>query len=392
MFSQQNNSDPWKGKKNKKYLMIFHEVKKKLGFFREKGFYVHKPQGNKWLLWIMIIILTIIIWFLSGLYSIKEAERGIVIRFGKFHHIIYPGLNWKLNGIDTVRTVNVKNRHEFISSGIMLTSDLNLVFIAMNVQYLVTNPNNYFFSVTNPDYCLRQATDSALREVMSKYNMDSILTSDRKIIPIITQRKIEKIISPYKMGITLVDLNFKTVRPPEKLKADFADAIAARENARQYICEAETYAKKMELQANIKAQHILEEAFAYKARLILEAQGEVTRFYRMLSEYNLSPTITRGRLYIETIEYMLSHTNNILVNYKGNNLFILPLKYFSNQKFNFDLKKPKKLTNQLVRKKLEKKKYSDISSQFFKKNDDIFNQRRENAERNNIHKNLINDK
>ena len=202
----------------------------------------------------------VIIWAASGFYTIKEAERGVVTRFGKFSHLVEPGLNWKPTFVDEVTPVNVEAVRELAASGVMLTSDENVVRVEMNVQYRVTDPQRYLFSVTSADDSLRQATDSALRGVIGKYTMDRILTEGRTVI-----------------------------------------------------------------RANGQAQRILEEARAYKTQTILEAQGEVARFAKILPEYKAAPQITRERLYIETMEKVLSNTRKVLVNDKGSNLMVLPL-------------------------------------------------------------------
>ncbi|MBL0868156.1 FtsH protease activity modulator HflK [Pectobacterium carotovorum] len=270
-------------------------------------------------------VAAVVIWAATGFYTIKEAERGVVTRFGKFSHLVGPGLNWKPTFIDSVRAVNVESVRELATSGVMLTSDENVVRVEMNVQYRVTQPEQYLFSVTNADDSLRQATDSALRGVIGKYTMDKILTEGRTIVRTDTQRVLEETVRPYNMGITLLDVNFQTARPPEEVKAAFDDAIAARENEQQYIREAEAYANEVQPRANGQAQRILEESRAYKTRTILEAQGEVARFARILPEYKAAPEITRERLYIETMERVLSHTRKVLVNDKGGNLMVLPL-------------------------------------------------------------------
>lgn len=267
----------------------------------------------------------VIIWAASGFYTIKEAERGVVTRFGKFSHLVEPGLNWKPTFIDNVQAVNVESVRELAASGVMLTSDENVVRVEMNVQYRVTDPERYLFSVTSADDSLRQATDSALRGVIGKYTMDRILTEGRTVIRSDTQRELEETIRPYNMGITLLNVNFQTARPPEEVKAAFDDAIAARENEQQYIREAEAYTNEVQPRANGQAQRILEEARAYKTQTVLEAQGEVARFAKILPEYKAAPEITRERLYIETMEKVLSHTRKVLVNDKGSNLMVLPL-------------------------------------------------------------------
>lgn len=274
-----------------------------------------------------IIAAAVIVWGGSGFYTIKEAERGVLLRFGKFDHLVQPGLNWLPIFIDKVTPVNVESVRELAASGVMLTADENVVRVEMNVQYRVIDPAHYLFSVDKADDSLRQATDSALRGVIGKYTMDRILTEGRTLVRSDTQRVLEDTIHPYNMGITLIDINFQTARPPEEVKAAFDDAIAARENEQQYIREAEAYANEVQPRANGQAQRILEEGRAYKTRTVLEAQGEVQRFNKILPEYKSAPEITRERLYVDTMEHVLSNTSKILVDTKNSShhLMVFPL-------------------------------------------------------------------
>ncbi|MFC0142476.1 FtsH protease activity modulator HflK [Erwinia mallotivora] len=304
---------------------IFLKLSKKLGGFGGGKSGGQKTPGFGSRAIGIVVVAAVVIWAGSGFYTIKEAERGVVTRFGKFSHLVEPGLNWKPTFIDEVRAVNVEAVRELAASGTMLTSDENVVRVEMNVQYRVTNPERYLFAVTSADDSLRQATDSALRGVIGRSTMDRILTEGRTVVRSDTQRELEETIRPYDMGITLLDVNFQAARPPEEVKAAFDDAIAARENREQYVREAEAYANEVQPRANGQAQRILEEARAYKTRTVLEAQGEVDRFARILPEYKSAPQITRERLYIETMESVLSHTRKVLVNDKGSNLMVLPL-------------------------------------------------------------------
>ncbi|HCN98415.1 MAG TPA: FtsH protease activity modulator HflK [Leclercia sp.] len=324
----------------------------------------------------------VIIWAASGFYTIKEAERGVVTRFGKFSHLVEPGLNWKPTFIDDVTAVNVESVRELAASGVMLTSDENVVRVEMNVQYRVTDPERYLFSVASADDSLRQATDSALRGVIGKYTMDRILTEGRTVIRSDTQRELEETIRPYNMGITLLDVNFQAARPPEEVKAAFDDAIAARENEQQYIREAEAYTNEVQPRANGQAQRILEEARAYKTQTVLEAQGEVARFARILPEYKAAPEITRERLYIETMEKVLSHTRKVLVNdSKNGNLMVLPLDQML-KGGNAPAKNDNSGANNLLRLPPASSDSASANTTPSSNDGDIMDQRRANAQRN----------
>jgi membrane protease subunit HflK len=253
----------------------------------------------------------------------------------------------------------------------------------MNVQYRVTDPQHYLFSVTSADDSLRQATDSALRGVIGKYTMDRILTEGRTVIRSDTQRELEETIRPYNMGITLLDVNFQAARPPEEVKAAFDDAISARENEQQYIREAEAYTNEVQPRANGQAQRILEEARAYKTQTVLEAQGEVARFAKLLPEYKAAPEITRERLYIETMEKVLSHTRKVLVNdSKGGNLMVLPLDQMLKGGNASGAKQDNSGANNLLRLPPASGSNSNAKNTSSSTDGDIMDQRRANAQRN----------
>ncbi|GAA0479618.1 MULTISPECIES: FtsH protease activity modulator HflK [Tatumella] len=302
---------------------IFRKLSSKLGKFGGGKSEGDGPSTGK--IAGIVAVVVVAVWAASGFYTIGEAERGVVTRFGQFSHLVGPGLNWKPTFIDNVRPVNVEAVRELATSGVMLTSDENVVRVEMNVQYRVTDPERYLYSVTNADDSLRQATDSALRGVIGRSTMDRVLTEGRTVVRSETQREIEDTIRPYNMGISVLDVNFQAARPPEEVKAAFDDAIAARENREQYVREAEAYANEVQPRANGQAQRILEEARAYKERTVLEAQGEVARFAEILPEYKAAPQITKERLYLDTMERVMSQTRKVIVNDKSNNLMVMPL-------------------------------------------------------------------
>lgn len=273
----------------------------------------------------IIIPAIVIIWAVSGFYMIKESDRGVVFRFGKYSHIVEPGLNWKPNFIEKFILVNVETIREQETSGMMLTSDENVIQVEMNVQYRVTDPAQYLFNVTNPDNSLRQAIDSAVRGIIGQSAMEQVLTMKRAFIRDETQKELENTIRPYNMGITILDVNFQAARPPEAVKAAFDDVIAAREEEQKTIREAQAYRNEVLPLAKGNAQKLLEEATAYKSSVVFKAEGEVASFAKMLPEYRAAPQITRERLYIETMERVLGNTRKVIVNNKSNSMLVLPL-------------------------------------------------------------------
>jgi membrane protease subunit HflK len=275
---------------------------------------------------VFVLIIAVTVWAISGFYTVKEAERGVVLRFGQFHEIALPGLRWKMTFVDRVIPVDVEAVRSLSASGFMLTEDENVVSVEFVVQYRVTDAYLYRFSVTDADHSLQQALDSALRYVVGHAKMDDVLTKGREQVRQETWQELEKIITPYNLGIVLTDVNFKDARPPSEVKDAFDDAIAAQEDEERFIREAEAYQREIEPTARGRVTRMTQEAEAYKERVTLEAQGEIARFERLLPEYQAAKQVTRQRLYIEAMEEVLGSTSKVLVDVKGgNNMMYLPL-------------------------------------------------------------------
>ncbi|WP_411360020.1 FtsH protease activity modulator HflK [Pseudidiomarina salilacus] len=282
----------------------------------------------------IIAVLLVVVWFIAGFYTVKEAERGVVLRFGNFSTLVESGLHWRPIFIDTVETVDVSNVQQFQSEGFMLTQDENVVRVELDVQYRIINPRDYLYAVENADSSLAQATDSALRYVVGHTTMDEVLTVGRENVRADTLELLENIIAPYQLGIQVVDVNLLPARPPEAVKDAFDDAIAAQEDEQRFIREAEAYAREREPTARGQVRRILQEAQAYREEQILKAQGEVARFNELLPQYQAAPGVTRERLYLETLEEIYANTAKVMVDVEGsNNMMYLPLdKILENQR------------------------------------------------------------
>jgi membrane protease subunit HflK len=275
---------------------------------------------------VFVLIIAITVWAISGFYTVKEAERGVVLRFGQFHEVAMPGLRWKMTFVDRVIPVDIEAVRSLSASGFMLTEDENVVSVEFVVQYRVTDAYLYRFSVTDADHSLQQALDSALRYVVGHAKMDDVLTKGREQVRQDTWQELEKIITPYNLGIVLTDVNFKDARPPAEVKDAFDDAIAAQEDEERFIREAEAYQREIEPTARGRVTRMTQEAEAYKERVTLEAQGEIARFERLLPEYQAAKEVTRQRLYIDAMEEVLGNTSKVIVDVEGgNNMMYLPL-------------------------------------------------------------------
>lgn len=279
------------------------------------------------------LVIAVVVWVVSGFYTIREAERGVILRFGEYSHNVEPGLRWKPTFIDRVIPVDVESVRSLPASGFMLTQDENVVRVEMDVQYRVVDPEQYLFSVTNAEESLGQATDSSLRYVVGHTRMDDILTTGREQVRRETWDGIEKIVTPYQMGLQIVDVNFLPARPPEEVKDAFDDAISAQEDEQRFIREAEAYAREVEPKARGTVKRLEQEAEGYKSQIVLKAKGEVARFNELLPQYQAAPDLTRERIYLETMEELYQQANKVLVDMPdGNNSMIyLPLDKLSGQ-------------------------------------------------------------
>ena len=342
--SDKQNENGWGARDNKNQEQsppdieeVFNNLLKKLGGGNKKGGSNNTspniPSFNLGKILPIAAVIGGIIWGASGFYTIKEAERGVTLRFGEFHSIVQPGLNWKPTFIDKVIPVNVEQVRELKTQGAMLTKDENMVKVEMTVQYRVQNPEKYLFSVSNADNSLGQATDSALRYVIGHMTMNDVLTTGRAVVREDTWKALNDIIKPYDMGLEVIDVNFQSARPPEEVKDAFDDAIKAQEDEQRYIREAEAYAREKEPIARGDAQRIVEEATAYKDRVVLDAQGEVERLQRLLPEFKAAPDLLKERLYIQTMEKVMANTPKVMLDANnGNNFTVLPLEQLMGKK------------------------------------------------------------
>ena len=323
-----NNNDPWKnrGGRDQGPPDLDDVFKNLFGKFGKSGGNGGSGKSLGGIGAGILIGLIVVIWIISGFYTIREAERGVVLRFGENYQQGEPGLRWAPTFVDSVIPVDVQSIRDKSSSGSMLTEDENVVDVQMEMQYRVVDPFRWTFAVENPEMSLSQSLDSAIRYVVGHSTMDDVLTDGREVTRQRVWEELQAIIEPYNMGVSIIDMNFRDARPPEQVKDAFDDAIAAQEDEQRFIREAEAYAREIEPRARGQVNRMNEEAQAYKEQVTLEAQGEVARFEELLPQYERAPEVTRERIYLETMQQVLSATSKILVDSKsGNNMMYLPL-------------------------------------------------------------------
>ncbi|HKU15577.1 MAG TPA: FtsH protease activity modulator HflK [Steroidobacteraceae bacterium] len=276
-----------------------------------------------------IILVLATIWAFTGLYQVDAAERGIILRFGRHVDTTLPGLHWHMPWpIETKQIVNTAAIQSFTEQTRMLTSDENLVDINMEVQYRAANALDYAFNVFRPEDTLKGVSESAIREVIGRSKLDSVLESGRQDIVVRTQELIQRTLDAYKTGLEVTAVNLQDVRVPNEVGPAQADAIKAREDRDRLSLEAQAYANDLIPRARGSAVRQVQDAQAYKSRKIADAEGEADRFAKLLSEYERAPGVTRERLYIETVETVLSKSRKVILDTAGNgggNLVYLPI-------------------------------------------------------------------
>lgn len=379
-----NNRDPWSGGGRDQGPPDLDEVIRKLsdkfgallggrrGGGGSGGGGAGAPGSGYAGVGLIIGVVALIGWLIASIYIVDEGTRGVVLRFGRYLETTMPGPHLRLFPIDRVEIVNVEqrrfreigyrsgnggNRQPAVRSvpkeALMLTQDENIVDVRLAVQYQVSDPRAYLFNVLDAEAVLVQVVESAARETIGKSTMDFVLTEGRSDIVANIKTLSQRILDNYPpeslraktlpevgtdvkpvgainsgkgAGLQIITVNLQDAQPPEEVQDAFADAIKAREDEQRLKNEAEAYSNEVIPRARGQAARRLQEASAYKEQVIAQAQGEASRFEQLLSAYQKAPEVTRERLYLETLESVLSQTSKVLVDVKStNNLLYLPL-------------------------------------------------------------------
>jgi modulator of FtsH protease HflK len=269
-----------------------------------------------------------VVWAFMGFYIVDEAERGVVLRFGQVQDsVVQPGLHWNPPVVDEVTLVNVSELNaKTYENRAMLTTDENIIDIAVTVQYLIQDPVKYVIAVQDPESSLDNASESAIRHVVGGNFMDQILTTGRDRIAADVQERLQDYMNVYNTGILVSQVNVVDAQPPDAVRPAFDDVIRAREDEQRVQNQAQQYSNQIIPEARGEAQRRIEAANAYKEEVVAEATGDASRFDQLLTEYVKSPEVTRQRLYIESLEDVMSASSKIMVDVEGgNNMLFLPL-------------------------------------------------------------------
>lgn len=308
--------DPWQGggEKPPDFDAVLRRVRDRFGGSGSGG--------------ILLLVLAIVaVWFLLDSWrSIDEANRGVVLRFGKYDRTMGPGLNFKwptpIEQVFVVETTRVRSTSDQVK---MLTRDENIVIVDFNVQYLVGDPRAFTFSVREPEDTLRQAAESAVRGVIGGNEMDKILSGERNALAVDAKKSLQERMERYGTGIVVTELNLQNLRPPPDVKDAFDDAITAREDKQRIENEAQAYSSKVLPEARGQAARVRAEAEGDKAEAVARATGAAKRFELIAEQYRAAPEVTRKRLLLETMQSVLAGSPKVMIEGGGDKVIYLPI-------------------------------------------------------------------
>lgn len=285
-----------------------------------------KTSGKGFIIAVIVVLLGF--WLATGVYSVGPGEQAVIRQFGKMVHVTGPGLRYRLPwpiqqhdlvDVSALRSAEIGYRTvggttvNVSEEALMLTGDENIVRVHMFVQYRVKDAAKFLFSVRDPEETLRIAAEVALRSAVGQNTVDQSMTDGRAVVESQITELLQELLDTYGTGISLSGVKLLVVDPPEQVKDAFHDVVRAWEDKERLVQEAEGYRADLLPRARGEAQAMIQEAEAYRERRILEAQGDVANFVLVRQEYEKAKEVTRERLYLETIQEILSKTNNILI-------------------------------------------------------------------------------
>jgi membrane protease subunit HflK len=282
---------------------------------------------------IVIALIALVGWGLSGFYTVQPNQQGVVLQFGKFVGSTGPGLNYHLPWpIQTVLTPNVTaiNRIEVglrsvedprrgsvardvPEESLMLTGDENIVDVDFVVQWQIARAEDFLFNIQNPEGTIKAVAESAMREIIGRRAIQPILTGERLNIEIAVQDLMQKTLDEYRAGVRVRQVQMQKVDPPAQVIDAFRDVQAARADAERVQNEAQTYANRVVPEARGRAAQIQQAAEAYREQTVADAKGQASRFTQIYEEYRKAPEVTRQRIYLETMERVLGGTDKIII-------------------------------------------------------------------------------
>jgi modulator of FtsH protease HflK len=287
----------------------------------------------------LIIGVAALVWLGSGFYIVQEGQQAVVTTFGRYAHTSDAGFKWRfpypvqaheMVSVTQLQSVEVGRNTVTQATGLrdssMLTQDENIVDIRFTVQYRRTDARAYLFENRNPDEAVVQAAESAVREIVGRSRVDLVLYEQRDAIAADLVKNIQAQLDRLKAGIVISNVNVQNVQVPDQVQAAFNDAVKAGADRDRFKNEGQAYASDVIPKARGTASRLLEEAEGYRSRVVAQAEGDAERFRSVLTEYQKAPTVTRDRLYTETMQQVYSNVTKVMVDSRsGSNLLYLPL-------------------------------------------------------------------
>ena len=279
------------------------------------------------------LLIALVVWLATGIYTVRNSEQGVVLRFGKFVALTTPGINYHLPWpIETALTPQVTqsqqidigyrrgsdledagNAADVPEESLMLTGDENIVDIGFTVFWIIKDAPAYEFNVEDTDGAIKAVAESAMREVVGRNQIALIQTVNREAIQEEVRKLMQQILDSYGAGVTVTEVKMQKVDPPPQVLDSYRDVQAARTDQERMRNEAEAYANKIVPEARGAAARIVQQAEGYKQQVIAEAQGEAKRFISVYDQYKKAPEVTRRRIYLETMEDVFSGMNKVIV-------------------------------------------------------------------------------
>lgn len=328
-----NNQDPWGGRKGggrqgpPDLDEAFRKLQESLNGIFGGGKKRDGAQGGGFGLLGIGLLVLLAVWLWNAVYIVDAQEQAVILRLGKYHETVGQGLNIYFPPFDTKFQENVTRERTFSKQGQMLTEDENIVEVPLTVQYKISNLKDFVLNVDQPEVSLQHATESALRHVAGSTSMDEVITLGREQMALQVSKRLQDFLDSYGTGIIVTQVNIQRATAPAEVKDAFDDVIRAREDEQREKNQAETYANGVVPEARGQAQRVIEDANGYRDEVVARAQGEADRFTKLVAEYRKAPEVTRQRLYLDTMQQVLSNTSKVLVTGKDgqNNLLYLPL-------------------------------------------------------------------
>jgi len=325
------NKDPWNsGEQPPDLEEVFRSVNNRLKAIFGGGSGGRRSEGSNGRAGgvFSIVIVGLVLWVgWDSIHIVDQAERGVVLRFGKYNRTLDPGFNLTLpRPIEAIYTVNVGDVRSVDDRGQMLTEDENLVELNFTIQYRVLDPQLFLFKVRDPEPTLQAAAESALRESLGTRDLDTILGAAREKVALDTRQVLQETLDLYQTGIQVTEFNLRDVTVPSQVREAFSDVNKAREDRQRFIEEARVHANSVVPEARGSASRVVQEAEGYREATIAVAEGEAERFNLLLEQYRLAPEVTRKRLYLQAMESVLGRSSKVLIDTKSSgNVLYLPL-------------------------------------------------------------------